>query len=137
MSIQPVTLHLPKSLYNQIRRKAEKSHRTVEAEILEVVASAIPASDELPDELAQAIADLKLLDDESLWRAARSHLPAESSSVMERLHLKRQQEGLSEIEVQSLAGLVRQYERAMLVRAQASALLKNRGHDISGLFSGA
>jgi len=137
MSVQPVTLHLPRSLYNQIRRRAEKSCRTVEAELLDVVASAIPASDELPEELAEAISNLNLLDDDSLWRAARSHLPSESSSAMEQLHFKHQQEGLSEAEIQTLAGLVKQYERAMLVRAQAAVLLKNRGHDISGLIPGA
>jgi hypothetical protein len=52
---------------------------------------------------------------------------------MENLHLKRQREGLTEVEAQSLVGLVRQYERAMLVRAQATVLLKQRGHDVSEL----
>ncbi len=136
MSLQPVTLHLPKSLYNQIRRRAEKSRRSVEAELLDVVASAVPTNDELPEELAEAVSNLKLLDDDALWRAARSQLPAETSSALEKLHLKRQQEGLNEAEVQTLAGLIRQYEKTMLVRAQAAVLLKNRGHDLSSLLPG-
>ncbi|MGH2593985.1 MAG: hypothetical protein ACRDGG_10775, partial [Anaerolineae bacterium] len=78
-----------------------------------------------------------LLDDEALWRAARSLLPAQTAAQLEDLHLKRQREGLSEPETQTLAGLVRQYERAMLIRAQATALLKQRGHDISELAAGA
>jgi len=32
-----------------------------------------------------------------------------------------------------LAALVRHYERTMLVRAQAAALLKQRGHDVRDL----
>jgi hypothetical protein len=50
---------------------------------------------------------------------------------MEDLHLKRQREGLTDAEAKTLDGLVRQYERTMLVRAQAAALLKARGHDVS------
>jgi hypothetical protein len=52
---------------------------------------------------------------------------------METLHIKRQSEGLSAVEEQTLSGLVFRYERSMLVRAQAAALLKARGHDVSSL----
>ncbi len=130
-----VHVNLPSALYNRLKRRAEQTRRTVEAELLEVVATAVPIADELPPDLAEAISPLALLDDEALWRAARSHLPAEAASQMEELHLKRQREGLSEAEQQTLARLVRQYERAMLVRAQAAALLKQRGHDVSGLIA--
>jgi len=133
MAIQPVTLNLPSSLYKRLKRRAEQTHRTVEAELLEVVAQAMPVADELPAELGEAISPLSLLDDEALWRAARSHLSIEMADQLESLHLKRQREGLTEAEAQTLAGLVRQYERAMLVRSQAAALLKQRGHDVSNL----
>lgn len=136
MAMQPVTLNLPGPLYKRLKRRADRSHRTVEAELLEMVVSAVPVADELPAELEDAISPLALLDDEALWRAARSHFPAEASAQLESLHLKRQSEGLTEIETQTLAGLMRQYERAMLVRAQAAALLKQRGHDVAGLISG-
>ena len=135
MTVQSITVNLPSALYNRLKRRAEQTRRTVEAELLEVVATAVPIADELPPDLAEAISPLALLDDEALWRAARSHLPAEAASQMEELHLKRQREGLSEAEQQTLAGLVRQYERAMLVRAQAAALLKQRGHDVSELIA--
>jgi hypothetical protein len=100
---------------------------------LEVVAWAVPVAEDLPDDLNESLASLELLDDEALLRAARSHLPAETAAQLEHLHLKRQREGLSDGEQRDLAGLVRQYERSMLVRAQAAALLQRRGHDISEL----
>ena len=136
MTVQTVTLNLPGALYSRLKHRAEQAHRSIEAELLEVVATAVPLADELPAELAEAIAPLALLDDEALRRAARSHLPAEVAAQLERLHLKRQREGLTESESQTLAGLVRQYERAMLVRAQAAALLKQRGLDVSDLVAG-
>ncbi len=131
MSVQSITLNLPTALYTRLKRRAEQSRRTIEAELLEVVAAAIPVADELPADLSEAISPLALLDDEALWRAARSRLAPEATTQIESLHLKRQREGLSETEAQTLAGLMRQYERAMLVRAQAAALLKARGFDVS------
>jgi len=133
MAVRPITLNLPSALYERLKRRADQAHRTIEAELLDVVAASVPTADDLPLELAEAIASLTLLDDAGLWRAARSHLSIEVASQMEGLHLKRQREGLSEDEAETLAGLVKQYERAMLVRAQAAALLKQRGHDISQL----
>jgi predicted transcriptional regulator len=137
MAVQAVTLHLPSPLYERLKRWAEQTHRSVEAELLEVVAAAVPVADDLPVDLAQVISPLALLDDEALWRAARSHLPAEAVAQMEQLHLKRQRQGLTGSEAEALAGLVRHYERAMLVRAQAAALLKERGYDVAELLAGA
>ena len=137
MAVQAITLHLPSPLYERLKRWAEQTHRSVEAELLEVVAAAVPVADDLPGDLAQVISPLALLDDEALWRAARSHLPAEAVAQMEQLHLKRQREGLTGSEAETLAGLVRHYERAMLVRAQAAALLKERGYDVAELLAGA
>jgi len=135
MSVQSVTLNLPSALYARLKQRADRSRRSVEAELLELVATAVQVAGELPADLSEAISPLILLDDEALWRAARSRLAPEAAAEMERLHLKRQHEGLSEAEAQTLAGLVRQYERAMLVRAQAAALLKQRGFDVSELIA--
>jgi plasmid stability protein len=42
MSTQIVTIHLPNVLYEQARRRAEETHRSIEAELVEVLASALP-----------------------------------------------------------------------------------------------
>jgi hypothetical protein len=91
--------------------------------------------DAVPADLAEAIAPLSLLDDESLWRAARSALAPEKVALLEELHDKRRREGLTEAEAQTVAGLLKEYERAMLMRAEAAAILKQRGHDISQLLA--
>src|SRR6187402_876938 len=93
MATQTVTLNLPAPLYERLTQRARQAHRSVEDELLEVVATAVPASDTLPDDLTAAIAPLPLLDDEALWRAARSHLPAEDVSQMEAFHDKRDASG--------------------------------------------
>jgi hypothetical protein len=133
MAIQTLTVQLPDRLYAQLRRRAQQANRTVEAELVELVATAMPAQEDLPNALSQELAGLEHLDDEALWKAARSRLAPAMARSMEKLHHKRQREGLTETDERTLAELVRQYERAMLIRARAAALLKQRGHDVSKL----
>lgn len=133
MATQTLTLKVPDPLYARIRHRAEKANRTVEAELLDVLAAAVSGDGDLPPDLAEAIAALALLDDAALWQAARSGLDLTASSRMEELHRQRQSAGLTDGEESELRELVRRYERAMLVRARAAALLRQRGHDVSGL----
>lgn len=108
--------------------------RTVEAELVEAVTTSLPDEpDELPADMAEAIAALHLLDDDALWRAARTCLAPRQAADIENLHLKRQREGLSASETEALATRMKEYTRIMLVRARAAALLKQRGHDVSVL----
>ena len=137
MSAQTLTLNVPGYLYTALKRRAARTNRSVEAELLEVLATAVPVADELPADLAEAVSPLALLDDAALWQAARSRLAPEAAARLEELHLKRQREGLTETEAEALAPLVRQYERALLIRAQAAALLHQRGHDVSPLLGAA
>ena len=130
-----MTLDLPDSLYQKLKARAAQTQRTVEAEALNVLATSVPVADELPEDLEAAISPLSLLDDTALWRAARMTFPTDAAQQLEGLHQKRQREGLNEAEGQTTAALVRQYERAMLVRAQVAALLKQRGHNVSSLLT--
>lgn len=131
MTIQTVTLNVPDVLYTRLKRRAEQANRSVEAELLDVLATAVPVADELPADLAEALSPLALLDDEALRRAAHSRLAPEAAEQLEELHRKRQREGLTEVEEEVRARLLRQYERTLLVRSQAIALLHQRGHDVS------
>jgi plasmid stability protein len=133
MSTQTLTLHLPDRLYARLQLRAQQSNRTLEAELLEVLSTAVPADETLPYPLAEEVARLDDMDDAALWQAARSGLSAKASAQLEALHIKRQRESLSETDLRKLAELVSQYERSMLVRARAAAILKLRGHDVSGL----
>jgi plasmid stability protein len=128
-----LTLHVPETLFTRLKERADQAHRSVEAETLDVLATAVPLAEALPADLAEALEPLGLLDDAALWEAARHRLTPEVAAQIDQLHLKQQREGLTEAERQTLAALVRQYEQTMLVRAQAAALLKQRGHDVRDL----
>lgn len=133
MISQPITIDLPVPLYDRLKERAAQSHNTVEEQVLEVVTAAIPLTEELDAEQNDALAQLTMLDDEALLRAARTRLATEISTELERLHVKRQREGITPEEQEHLRILVRQYERTMLVRAQAALLLQQRGFDLSVL----
>jgi plasmid stability protein len=133
MKMQTVTLNVPDMLYHRLQERAAQKQHSLEAEVLHVLIGAVPVADELPPDLTAALSPLRVLDDAALWQAASARLPAEVAAELEDLHLKQQRERLTDADRESLAGLVRQYERNMLVRAQAAVLLKERGHDVSPL----
>ena len=126
MNTHLVAVNLPPMLYDRIRKRADKAKRSLEMELLDVVASAIPEEDKLPSDLARAVHELSLLDDKSLWRTARKKLDSKSAARMASMHKKRQKQGLSNAEAQQLEELVSRYERTMLIRAQSASLLKAR-----------
>lgn len=133
MAAQAVTVNLPMPLYERLSQRASNAHRSVEAELVDAVTIVLDEPSELPSELAEATSSLHLLDDSDLWRAARQSLSPERAAEIEEFHLKRQKVGLSASEVEALATLMKEYSRAMLVRARAAAVLKQRGHDVSSL----
>ena len=110
-----VTVHLPEGLYSQLKERAERWKRSIEAEVLDVLSSAMPAGDDLPAHIAEEFSRLDAADDETLRLAAQSRLSPEAARQLEELHWKRQREGLTPDEAQTAANLVEQYERAMLI----------------------
>jgi hypothetical protein len=117
----------------QLEPRAQRWNRTIEAEMVDVLSSAMPVEDELPAHLEQELSRLAEADDRTLKQAAQGHLSLEESRQLEDFHLKRQREALSEVETAALTRLVQEYERSMLIRAHAAALWKQRGCNPSAL----
>ena len=130
---QSITLNLPDFIYEKIKHRAEQTRRTIEDELLEMVAATVPETEELPADLAQAVAGLSLLDDKTLWQAARTLLPARSVARIEALHNIRRNQGLNEAEKEELVNLIKEYDKSILIRSEAMGFLMDRGHDISKL----
>jgi Mg/Co/Ni transporter MgtE len=130
MSTRAITLRLPGPLYQRLDERATKNQRTIEDEAVTLLASALWEAEAESPELAQV---LDLLDDETLWRAARHWLADEAADALKELHRKRQREGLTECESQTVAELLSLYKRQRRIRSHAATLLKKRGHDVSSL----
>jgi plasmid stability protein len=133
MSSQTLTLTVPDRIFARIRDRARQANRTVEAEALDVLSGSVSTEDKLPPDLEAAVAALDLFDETALRRAFESRLSAEASAELESLHFKQRCEGLTSADECRRGDLIRQYERAMLVRARAAALLHQRGINVSAL----
>jgi plasmid stability protein len=131
-----VTLELPGPLYQQLAHRAAEAHRSVEAELLDVVATAVPAFEETSSDFDDALSSLSALDDEALLQAAESRMPEPLAARLEELNWKQQATGLTATESDEATRLVGLYERTLLVRASAAKLLKDRGRDLPTLHLG-
>ncbi len=135
MNSQQVTITLPKTIYQRVKRQSRLMQRSVADELVAVVASSLPEQEMLPPDIEQELSELDLFTDEELWRAARLTAPADKTERMQTLIEKQQLEGLTDSEKQEAAVLSHFFNRVMLVRAKAAVLLKKRGHNIDQLLN--
>ncbi len=131
-SINPktITITLPDPIYSRVERQSQLMRRSIAEELVAVVTEYWQA---LPDDIEQALAQLDLLTDSELWQAAQISVSSEKTEYMQELVEKQQRDGLTESENQQAQLLSHLFNRMMLVRAKAAALLKKRGYDISPL----
>ncbi|RLC69930.1 MAG: hypothetical protein DRJ03_17940 [Chloroflexi bacterium] len=131
MSARTVTLQLPESLYIRFQQAAQATRRSLDDVLLHAVGVGSPPRwDNAPAKFQADLAALDRLDDDALWRIARSH---ETEAGMERYQelLDKNADGaLSAGERDALANLRIESDRFMLCKAHAAALLRWRGHQI-------
>jgi len=129
MADPTMTLAVPSTVYEELERRARRSQRRVEDEAALALAASVVADDALPDDLAAAIAALSTLDDEALQQVSRSQPTVEDGVLLDALIDKRRR-GLTSTDEQMLAALVDRHDRVMVLRAEAVALLHERGVDV-------
>jgi hypothetical protein len=131
MTIQPVTLNLPASVYRQIRRAARKARRPLDDVLIEAVAAAAPLMESPAAPLRFALAQMSYLNDAALWQAARATLSARQRRRLAFLHTEHQRRSLTPEEHTEEQSLLSLYRETILVRAQAAVLLQQRGYDVA------
>ncbi len=124
-----MTFAVPSTVYEGLERRARRHQRRVEDEAALALAASVAADDAFPDDLAVAIATLSTLDDDALQRVSRSQPTVEDGVLLDTLVDKRRH-GLTSAEEQMLAALVDRHDRVMVLRAEAVALLHERGVDV-------
>jgi hypothetical protein len=67
MTGRSVTIEVPEYLYDRLKRRADEARLSIEAEVVQTLASTVPPDDRLEPELEDALAGLVLLDDQALW----------------------------------------------------------------------
>jgi plasmid stability protein len=129
MNEATVTLNLPPAVYDALEQRAHRHHRRLEDEAALTLGAAVSA-DGLPEDLERGIRALTLLDNAALWRVSQSQPTVEDGILLDALVDQRRRQGLSPEEEALLAELVDRHDRVMVLRAEAVALLKERGVDV-------
>ncbi|MFQ5813791.1 MAG: hypothetical protein ACE5I2_11495 [Anaerolineae bacterium] len=132
MSHYPVTLPVPDYIYDRAHRIAEVTLQSIEAVLLEQLEDAFaePLPDLPPDEQRELDA-LTHLSSEALWTIAREHMPKDKQARMQALMDAHSQGALDDAQRSELEVLVEQGQRLGLRKAQAAALLTERGYTVT------
>ena len=123
-------LKLSPELRDALRSRAAAHERSLEDEAKALLQAALEQ-----DALAKLgpLEQLSILSEAQLWQLARQQVPGEKSERMQGLSERLQAEGLTLEETEEVKRLQAYAQRIMLFRAEAAALLKRRGHDVSSL----
>ena len=134
---QTVTVTLPEATLSRFRHRAQLARRSVEDEVRLALEATLVEPDRPLDDLAPALDALDRLDTDQLWALVCSRAAGDEATVLAALNDKRQAQGLTAAEAALARELSGRYDRAVLLRAKALALLRQRGEDVSPLVDGA
>jgi hypothetical protein len=121
-----ITVTLPEVTFQRLEQAAQLAHQSIE----EMLTTTIDAILAVSPQLANEWAAMHLLSDEALWQAMQ---PILSLTDQERLHELNHLAGereLTEQERREQTRLLETYQRSIVRRSQAIAILKLRGHAI-------
>ena len=135
MVMASVTVQLSEQLLKSVKQRAAKRRQPLNREVVELLQSGLAQLDWWEIDIDEMLQPLDVMSDADLWQAAESRLSAKLGLRLESLHSKRQRDGLTKDEREEARRLTEQYERGLLIRAHAAALLKTRGHDVSRLLT--
>ena len=116
-------------IYDRARQIAEGTSQSIEAVLLQQLHDAFtePLPDLAPDEQRELEA-LTSLSDDALWTIAREQMPEDRQARLQALMEANSQGTLDDAQRIALEALVVQGQRLSLRKAQAAALLTERGY---------
>lgn len=131
MTREAVTLHVPERLLIRLRQAAEATRRPLNDVILRSLEiGSPPCWDDAPPELQADLAALDRLDDERLWLIARRQADDTEMVRCQQLLDMNANDQASPRERDELEELRNRFDSQMLLKAQAVALLRWRGHPV-------
>ncbi|MCE7980182.1 MAG: hypothetical protein DYG89_03250 [Caldilinea sp. CFX5] len=131
MLIQDVIVKMPQPLYQRFQQVAHATQQPLDDVILRAMEVGSPPSwEEAPPEFQADLAALDRLDDNALWRIARSSQLTEDTTRYQELLDKKANGQLTPTERIELSQLRKAADRFLLRKAYAVDLLRWRGHAI-------
>ena len=121
-------MKLPPTLQDALKTRALEHERSVEEEARALLETALEPAVTLG---GPPLEQLAVLSNEQLWQVAHQQVPKEKSERMQVLIDRLKAEGLAPEASEEVRRLQAYARHVMLLRAEASALLRRRGHDVS------
>jgi hypothetical protein len=123
-----IVLTIPVEISERARQIAETTSQPVEQVLIEHLKTLSTPLPTLPPEEQAELDALHRLSDDALWTIAREQMP---SDVQARAHELMDRKILSDGEQAELDGLVERADRLMLRKAEAAAILRERGYSFT------
>jgi hypothetical protein len=125
---QAITIHLSDTLYDQLKRAAALSHRSIDTIVAQSLLHSIsPLFEDIPAEYHTEVYPLLEMDEPALQAEVRRIFPAERWAKYEALLEKHQDGTLTRHERTQFKTLRREADILMFRKAYAAVLLKRRG----------
>lgn len=131
MSEKTVTIELPESLFRKLQRAAELTYRPLDEVLASTLNALLVAPPGLPTALADELAAMHVLSDDALWSATRPSLAAAEQHRLQQLNHAAGERSLTQAEQAEQTALIHAYQRSLLRRAQALAILAQRGYRLA------
>jgi hypothetical protein len=131
MNETQVIIELPITAFEQLQVAAREQHRSVREVARDLILRELPGLPSLPPDVNTELAAFADLSSEVLWLLARSTLTEAEQQELAWLNDEAQRHPLTQSEAARQQALVEAYDRVLVRRAQAAALLKMRGFDLS------
>ena len=131
MAVKDIVIPLPEDLYVRLEQTARATKQSFTDVLVHAVRVGSPPNwDDAPAAFQADLAALDRLDDDELWRMARSQRSEVDSRRLQDLLEKNSEGTLSPNEQIELTEEISEADRFMLRKAHAAALLQWRGHVI-------
>ena len=131
MTVKDIVLPLPEDLYVRLEQTARATKQSLTDLLVRAVRAGSPPDwSQAPAEFQADLAALDRLDDDSLWRIARSQRSEADAGRLQELLEKNADDALTPGERLEVDAQVAEADRFMLRKAHAAALLQWRGHAV-------
>lgn len=132
MSDYPITLPVPDYVYDRARQIAEVTDQPIEDVLVQQLEAAFSTPlPTLPPDEQEELNALARFSDEALWTIAREQMPSSKQARLQILMDSNNMGTLSDSEQDEFDHLIEQGQRLMLRKAQAAALLTERGYTVT------
>ena len=133
MSTAMVSIQLPETLFQKLKRASDLTHRPIEEIAATSLEAVLPTTPGLPAEITAELAAMQLFSDAALRAAVEPSLSPAEQWRLHQLNATAGERELTLAERNEQEALIAAYNRSVLRRAKALAILAQRGHDLNGI----